>query len=255
MTRLALLLLSLCLAAPCWAGIDLNTSDDTVQCGSDSSVDSLTTFTYLAHFNADTLGGENALIYKMNGTDGVFFGVNSTQIYCGVDKVTTDSFAGSSTAIIATGTWYWAACTITASGQPSIYTGTTTLTEVTYAAGRTAGAGAEVDESAGQLTVGSRVSSNPPFDGTIDTVAVWNAALTLAQLTQVAQSQQHRMALQILPGNLVVSLEFDEQPAGSNADGQTFRDRSPTGLNHCTGNDGADNIGLTMALNGPLSYP
>ena len=254
-----MILACLVFAQTAWASIDFDNTDDVLPCGSAASLDNLTTLTYTAWINADTLDGEQAIVYKNDGTDGRFFYAlngGTGALRMGIDKSILDANATSADNTITTGAWYFVATTWSDGSAPLLYTATpgVAVAEVTYSGIPTAGTGTNIDDAAGQLTIGSRVSLNPFFDGRIDEVCVYNAVLTLAQLQQIAGSQTRRMCLQVASSSLVGYWSLDDQPDGTSGDGDTFYDRS-SGSNNCTGDDGAGNAGLTVRAGEVVSYP
>lgn len=91
--------------------------------------------------------------------------------------------------------------------------------------------------------------------GTIDEVAVWNAELTDNDISILANSKVKHMPLQISPGNIIFYLPMDDQPDGTSADGDTLVNQDNPGTANGTGNDGANNTGLTWKAEAVLSYP
>jgi len=85
-------------------------------------------------------------------------------------------------------------------------------------------------------------------------VAIWTTVLTDAEISLLADSKIKRIPLQIQSSSLVVYLPLDDEEDGSSSDGDTFRDLSGNG-NNGTGDDGANNTGLTAKAEEVLSYP
>lgn len=238
-------------------GIDYDGSDDITTCGSASALDDLTAKTAKATIRPDSLGTEYAIVYKMvsGGTDGLFFYLDSNgALNCGIDLDTSDALSVTSNNTIWTNAYFDVFCAWSSGTAPDIFvrlsTGTAALSEASYAS-ETAGSGGLVSEASGNLSVGSRTTLPVPFDGVIGEVCFWNSKLTLALASQASNNERFA-CISVSPSNLVLYAPFDDQPIGTSANGDTFFDRKST--NNCTGDDGANNTGLTMAGN-PLSYP
>lgn len=110
--------------------------------------------------------------------------------------------------------------------------------------------------NAGNLLIGdtNAPTNLKPFDGKITEVAMWNVVLTQAQVSQLALSRVKRMPLQISPSNLIFYSPLDDQPDGTSFDGDTALDYDAT-ANNGTGDNGANNTGLTAKAEEVLSYP
>jgi len=89
--------------------------------------------------------------------------------------------------------------------------------------------------------------------GVVHEVAVWTTVLTQAQMEQLTIARTRHMPLQINTANLLAYWVLDDEEEGSSADGDTFRDYK--GTHTCTGNDGANNTGLTARAEQAVSYP
>src|SRR3990167_8938030 len=93
-------------------------------------------------------------------------------------------------------------------------------------------------------TIGGEGSGARNFDGIISWCAAWNATLGADEHLNLHNPKNARIALQIKPGNLKGLYVFDDCADGSACNGTSFSDMSSTRANG-TGNDGADNSGLT----------
>ena len=90
--------------------------------------------------------------------------------------------------------------------------------------------------------------------GIITEVAIWDTLLVQADVDLLASSRVKRMPLQVQPTNLIGYWPIDDEEDGTSADGDTFLDLSGNG-NDGTGDDGANNTGLTAKAEEILSYP
>lgn len=105
--------------------------------------------------------------------------------------------------------------------------------------------------------VGALNNVGAPLDyylGDLDELAIWTQALSANERANLASSRIKYMPLQIQPANLKAYWPMDDEPDGTSADGDTLRDLSGNG-NDGTGDDGANNTGLTWKAEEVLSYP
>jgi len=94
------------------------------------------------------------------------------------------------------------------------------------------------------------------FGGIITDVAFWTVVITDAEITQLSQSRVKRMPLQIQPSNLTGYWPLDQGADGTANcfnGSASFLDLSSTGQAG-TGDDGANNTGLTCKAEEVLSY-
>mgnify|MGYP000860191987 CR=1 FL=1 len=92
------------------------------------------------------------------------------------------------------------------------------------------------------------------FDGKIYTICIWNTLLTSAQANTLVTAQTKNICEQVAPSNLVRSFYLDDQPDGTSGDADAYRDRS-SNSDTATGDDGANNTGLTNYAEKVSSYP
>ena len=90
--------------------------------------------------------------------------------------------------------------------------------------------------------------------GAISEVGVYNVELSLTDIQQLSNSHIKYIPFQIQPANLRGYWPMDDGIDGTSADGDTVRDLSENG-NDGTGDDGANNTGLTWKAEEVLSYP
>jgi hypothetical protein len=91
------------------------------------------------------------------------------------------------------------------------------------------------------------------INGSINEPALWNTALTGPEVARLYNSEQKRHFLQVQHSGLIEGWPFDDGPNGTSADGDTI-----TGIvngYNGTGDDGANNTGLTWKAEELLSYP
>ena len=103
------------------------------------------------------------------------------------------------------------------------------------------------------IFIGSRDDGNF-FEGTYSEFAIWTSILTDAEIPMLYNAKVKGLPLQIQPSNLEMYLPLDDLPSGTSADGDTFVDRTGNGFDG-TGDDGANDSGLTVVGEDLLSYP
>jgi hypothetical protein len=91
------------------------------------------------------------------------------------------------------------------------------------------------------------------FSGLFNDFSVWKTDLSDAEINQLYNSRIKYLPLQIKAVNLMAYWPMDDGANGTSADGDTVRDLSGNG-NNGTGDDGANNTGLTWQAEGILSY-
>jgi hypothetical protein len=262
MRKLAFLLSFLLLCQSAFAGVDFDEVDDLLSCGSDTSLDNLGSLSYYVRFIADD-GGEGdlgSLIHKsVSGTTIKSFRIENrggasgtatltmTATYTGVILSVTPgdnsiTFGAEHSAIFA-----WGGLGAT----PHIYVDGV---EVASYRLQQAGTTAESTDASGTFTIGARVDGAQVFNGIIREVAVWTSEVTAGEANHLHNARTRHLPLQIQPSNLRAYWTLDDEEEGTSADGDTFSDKL-AGTNTCTGDDGANNTGLTAKAESVLSYP
>jgi len=112
--------------------------------------------------------------------------------------------------------------------------------------------GAIVDQASG-MGIGSQPEATENFNGQISDAAIWNADLTVAEVLAIYNSKVKGIQRQIRPANLILYAPLDDRADGTSGDGQIFKDLV-SGIQF-TGSDGANNTGLTAKAEEILSYP
>lgn len=112
----------------------------------------------------------------------------------------------------------------------------------------------ELGASGNNLTIGANNGAAPFMDGKISDLTIWSKQLTDAECKSIYDSKVKGFSLQIQPASILAYYPMDDQPDGTSFDGDTVYDRSGNARN-CTGNDGANNTGLTAKAEEILSYP
>ncbi len=272
--RKLLLTLFLCLSLinPVWAGVQSDNVDDLVTITNESNFDftNTTEFSVVGWVKPNaTRSGTNvhyALITKLNGSspfEGWEIGLwwnNSNQpnkLVINLDEISTsseeDGAIGSTD--LQNDIWYHFAATKNTGGDPATAMNfyinglLETITET--------GDGV-FGTMTNNLNVGFFGRTSGTFrayvGGTLSDVAIYNKVLSATEISILSSSRVKRMPLQISPSNLLAYWPLDDQPDGTSGDGDTFRDLSGNG-NNGTGDDGANNTGLTALAEFILSYP
>jgi hypothetical protein len=164
--------------------------------GSDASLDNLDTFTYVIGVTPAATGQEAGLLTKGLGGGGSRrslelanggAGSTTSSILVAVDRATTDAFAASSGSIYSVGDRLFVAVAFDLAGGPNIYLSVdeAPVSEVSYFAGPTTGAGATGDNSGNTQNVGAYGFPDfGNFNGDVWFAAIYNVRLTVAQVEQ-----------------------------------------------------------------------
>lgn len=240
--------------SPAWAGIDFDGADDVLDCASDASLDNLGTMSVFAVINPDTIGetlgrviDKEFWIFATAATSTIFL-----SMCLGVDCVSEvdRSCVNNSITLNATqtviATWDG---TANFSGIHMYVNGT----ECSYT-GEANGSGTQTDDSAYSFLIGNNSGDTRSFDGEIFEMTVYNDVLSAQEIEQLSDSYVVGMSLQISTDSLVAHWALDEEEDGSSANADAFRDGSAN-ENNCTGDDGANNTGLTVVGQRWGSYP
>jgi len=243
-----LLVIFLLLAFPIHASVEFDNVDDWISLGSDSSIQ-VSVFTYAAWIKTSTTEatGDNRTIFgSTTNNDGIQFRVNTDEKIGLVKQNTT--VIGGSTGNIVNGKWTHVAVTYDNGSGAFIF----------YINGLDVGSGtsAQTITHAGLVTgsrqgVSNRVEEMP---GLIADLAIYNIVLSAEEIGRLGTSFIKRMPLNVRPDALVCYIAIDEGEDGVSADGVIFPDLSGNG-NDGTGDNGADDGGLTSRAESPLSYP
>jgi len=246
---------------PVSAGIQFDTTDDFANCGDSAIWDNLTSLTMAGWFLIDTAEDSGRMIVKWGaaGTAGserqlIMTFLGTDELLCGIREGTTTVFSlwQTTAANLSADTWYHLSCTWTADNTWVFYVNGSSVSSSVFAY---SGTGVSTGTGAVALHIGMGTTQqgvNLDFDAS--DVAIWDSVLTANDVLILAGSQGKRMPLQIDPSNLLLYLPLDDEEDASSGDGDTFRDQSASFLS-CTGDNGANNTGLTAIAEGVLTYP
>ena len=256
-------------ATPVFAGLDGDEVDDFVTMANESNYDFNLTDKYsiaLWANIASTQSGQSVLVAK---------GLVAAEQYVGYDLILSgDSDAQGGSALMTHIVSDWGAA-----DRIQVYGSTEQLDDnawhhlaYTYdGSGNASGVSFYVDgvgetENIRLDTLTGSILNNHPFrlfmrhdggadlEGIIGEIAVWSVELSAAEVSRLASAESRHMPLQIQAAGLVSYHTLDDEEDGTSADGDTFLDYSGNG-NTATGDDGANNTGLTARAEEVLSYP
>lgn len=250
--RYVLCLLMLLVPSVCWGAVDFDGTDDSISCANPSPPELDHTFAATIDFDTCTQGGTAISASDKSGFQlWSWFGVG-----------------GSS------GAW-----TFRVASRDNDSTQESLESTTTFSGGVHTAVGVRASDTEAEIFIdGASDAQSTSFemDGTVllDTItigalerssglifligcqvneaAIWNRALTDAEAEAVSSGGVRLMAQQF-PTSLVGYWTLDDYSDGTSGDGSVFLDRS--GNQTCTGNDGANNTGLTVSAETGLSYP
>jgi hypothetical protein len=242
----------LCWAVPAWAGVQCSTDDRVIV--NDASTLRLTgSFTLAAWVNVVDFGGNGRgrILNKRVGSDGYNYPVRSS-VGTGVNTFAAainDSLSGNPTIVwapddsVVTGTWQHVAFTYNVTGNAVQHYINGSAVTTSAAAFSTAPLSNTEPLNLCNNNVGDDTTA---FNGAIDDVYIFTDVLTAAQVKQLASSKLRRLALH---NAKVLYLPMTNCKQASPVNGVVFPDRSWHG-NNGTGDDGANNAGLTCETMG-----
>lgn len=225
-------------------------TDDVIDCGaSDTLIPEGQSCTISVWIYPDTMGGNGA--GRIVDRNIIFYNGGTNQLVFQCPGSTNLQRNTATNAIVTTG-WQHALVTwdgSTTAANIHIYVGGS---EASYVL--TQNGASLTDNSANSLFIGNTNTFNRGFDGRITEVAIWDVVLTAPQIALLASSRIKGIPLQIQPSALKGYWAINDQESGSSADGDTIRDLSGNN-NNGTGDNGANNTGLTFVAETVLSYP
>lgn len=252
------ILLSLLLAAcPVFGGVDFDATDDYIDCGADSSLDITSNLSISAWVYLDDIS-DNISMEIIGKRTSSSTGGYVIQVY--------EPLNGGIAPLLRF--WIYASGGWRGEGSPNCSISLDTWTQVGttydgttmryYKNGQECDtysySGAITSISTDKVYIGANeANSKGYFDGMIENVLIWDATLQADEMSLLYNSKLKHMPLQIQPSNLVLFLPLDDEPDGTSGDGDTFIDLSGNG-NDGTGDDGANNTGLTAVAEKVLSY-
>lgn len=257
MFRFLILSLILIISSPCFAGVNLDGTDDYVNYGDITTFDGATNFVvgFLMKLDSQTASdriihkwGDNALeqsfLISLSGSasDEIRFAMsNTTPAYLICDTTNAN---------LSNGVWYYIVVVwdggntvgFHVNGEPTTSScGSSTSMSV-------------IKDGTGHFTIGEQIDSGQDsIDGIIDEISIWNSFTSWDEFDHLARSKIKRMSLQISPSNLLFYEPTDSYAEGAALDGFSFTDYI-SGLTG-TANDGANNSGMLAEPEYQLTYP
>lgn len=236
---------------PLWLlpGVEFDGVDDKIDAGDATKFFSATptNVSFFILVKIDNISDGGSLLNVTDGNElrwGFWFNNVGTVFRFSMDSAATDAVSSSA---ISVSTWY---------SLVGVYEGGHSTEKVRlYQDGikqTIANPSATAITSSFSLVFGAKEDNSFSFTGSIAEAATWDGLLTEAEITLLANAKTRLVPLQIQPSNLTGYWTLDDHPDGSGVDGSTFLDRIGTG--NGTGNDGANNTGLTAKAEEVLSY-
>ena len=260
--RQTALIAALALAVlPCWSGVDFDgaSTGDQILVSHDTSLVATSAVTISIWFKTDQATQYGLLFGKSNSAThsspwydyGLLqLGHSSRVIQFKLDGGEATSLSGE----FSVGTWHHIVGTWDKNvdgGSIDIFLDGSEVSYLSHGTQTTDIVDGGQDAALGAVAVSQ---TSDTYDGKIAQITGWNVRLSDEQIMSLADSKLRRMSLQIQPDNLMIYLPLDDEADGTSGDGDTFRDGSGNG-NDGTGDDGANNTGLTAKAEEVLSYP
>ena len=239
-----------------WGGVDLDGTNDYIDCGTDSSLDAIgNNYTISAWIYPTTIDSTaRYIVCKTSSADPyiwIFYiqsGLTYTNtIRFAADYGTDDLQHFSVDNAINLNEWQSVILTWDGGSVASNVHIFVNGVEVSYDQAQD-GSGTSPSDSGANLYIGNRQDISRPVDGQITEVAIWNVVLTAQEIKQLAKSRVKRIPLQIRPANLKLYLPLDDGANGATTP-TTARDYSGNG------NDGTLTNSPVWKAEEVLSYP
>lgn len=103
--------------------------------------------------------------------------------------------------------------------------------------------------------IGCRFNQVQSVGSVVSDVAIWSSVLTTAEIALRSLSKVKRVSCQISPSTLLNYWPLDEVSDGASSNGTSFKSICGSGATNATGDDGANNTGLTAEAERVLTYP
>lgn len=260
MLKLIQFILVLFLACPvAWGGVDFDGVDDFINVGSPTTLDNKHAFSvcqYIYRDGASNLGmtwskrsagsfQKHFVVGDFPGAEpddtiGVFMNMSGTDM----DVKAVANLAPTSSNICV-------CCTVSSSFVGRLYLNGA---EVSSYYVQTTGTGSAIDDASANVNLGRNSDGGGNyFDGKIYDHAFWDKQLTEYEVKSYCDGVK-RNSIQVATANMMNALPLDDQPDGTSGNGDTYRDLT-VNANNGTGDDGANNTGLSNVAEASLSYP
>lgn len=245
MIRGLVVVLGLCLCSVCYGGIDFDGTDDYVNTNSDLSLNGSTQMSVSAWVSWNDTGSAEHVITGNWDTDAgshmLRLEPSSNDIEAFVRKSGANMGGSFSDLTINDTNWHFITMVFCSTDGLEMYLDNVkSVTTHSTGAAVYSPAGRDIFIGADNWASGTR----DYFDGIITEVAIWNTALTDEEILALYQRNFKGTPLYIQPDNLVGYWPMNDGQAETSADGDTVEDAS-TNTNNGTGDNGANNTGLT----------
>ena len=239
------------MAATVSAGMTLDGTDDFIPASSYLGISGTAARSVSFWFNStDTAGTDHLLGWGDNGTgagEGFRFSQENGVIWGRFNTGVTAQWGTG----LNDGAWHHFTYSFPSAGvnQDAVVYIDGSLSTGTFANGTTA----LNTEATKVVTMGRFPGANTGYySGNVNEVAIWSTNLSAAEQQQLYNARVKRLPLQISPANLVVYLPLDDVADGASGDGISFFEFKG---NAFTGDNGANNTGLTAKAEAILTYP
>jgi len=242
-----------------FAGVEFDGVDDRINITPDNTLESAGDFTiacwiYVNSFDDDIFHRifnyhSATKEYNLSITGTNMIADNSRTLCAGTDDINDYDAQGTANAILAT-TWTHICAVYNSTAHTwTLYVdnsslGTSDVENFNYG-------------DNGQATIGNRLLSGLPsamFDGIINELYFWDTSLTATEVGLLVNSKIKQIGFQIQSSNLQLYLPMDDEPDGSDGNGDTYNDMSGNG-NSGIGNWGGNASGLQNKAEEVLTYP
>lgn len=254
--RIAKILLILILACrTVWAGLDCDGVDDKVSNSTRIfTAASARTISLWANIDNPQPGSFRGRFISERSNTGWFLGTGTNRDIQFFSSGSTNLSHITNTGAYSATTWTHVLVTwdgSTTAANAKIYVNGT---EASYAT-TTNGVSLTSADSAGTRLCdeASALEVSADLDGRLDEVAVWDVVLTAQEIAQLASSRVKGIPLQIQPSSLKRYWSTDDSGDGVSLDGVVLKDSS-SNLVSITGDNGANNTGMTAVAEAVLSY-
>lgn len=274
--KFKLLLLSFLICSNGWAAVDFDVTDDFINMGSSGSWESDSSGTISAWIYADTFtagngvrvilgyGGDNVatpgiLDFSIRKNSGVFTGARFDITQASDTGGVVAGWYGSTQ--LSEDTWYH----VVFASSGTLWAIVVNGIDETMAAWTDAGA----EGNDGDWFSDSPASNSSTyigavkfdgtvqgfFDGKIEEVSIWSSAIGVSNSNLLSASKLRKISCQIAPSTLRVSWPIDQCADGTSCNSLIFNSICGQNVDFGTGDNGANDTGLTGVAGEILTYP
>src|SRR3990167_3869802 len=252
MKKLVLIFFLLC--SPCWAGVSFDGADDKIACGDVELVTRNLSISAWVYPTADVSGFRGYIFSKCCGIVSYAFDADGTAtpenlgilVQGASGLFACQAQEADTSTILPTNTWTHVLVTRSGTNCAIYINGTSQTIDVNNLVDE------DFQNSTDDIVIGGRDSDTlRQWNGYVNEVYLYNTSLTQTNATLLSSSRLKGVGLQI--SGVVGYWPLNDKEAETSGDGDTFRDMA-SGANG-TGDDGANNTGLTLTAETILNYP